>query len=117
MKRALYQTDLQEENLRLVESIFFQLEDMETQEKRQVIEEIAKRGDGTIKALELCKPLRRLDDIEYDAAAIITDIKKEYKTLDVLRRTPEVLKNQFHAKLDVIQPYTAFGFKVYPLKG
>jgi hypothetical protein len=117
MKRALYRTDLPEESLKLVESIFFQLEDMETPEKRQVIEGIAKRGDGTIKALELCKPLRRLDNIEYDAAAIITDTVKETRALEVLRNTPEVLKNYFHAKLDVVHPFNIFGYKVYSLKG
>jgi len=115
MERASYKTDAQE-NLKLVESIFFQLEDMETQGKRKVIEGIAERGDGVIKALELCKPLKRLDDIEYDAAAIVTDTKNEYKVLEILRKTPEVLKRNFHAKLDVIHPYDIFNYKVYPLK-
>ena len=117
MKRALYQDGLPEEKLKLVESIYFQLEDMEETDKRHAIERIAKRGDGVIKALELCKPLRRLDNIEYDAAAIITDTVKETRALEILRNTPEVLKNYFHAKLDVIHPSTIFVYKVYPLKG
>lgn len=116
MKRTSYETDLPEKDLKIVESIFFQLENIETPEKRHAIERIAERGDGVIKALELCKPLRRLDNMEYDAAAIITDTAKETRALEVLRNTPEVLKKYFHAKLDIIHPYTAFGYKVYPLK-
>jgi hypothetical protein len=117
MKKAIYQADFPEENLKIVESIFFQLENMEETEKRHAIERIAERGDGVIKALELCKPLRRLDNIEYDAAAIITDNVKETRALEVLRNMPEVLKNYFHAKLDVVHPFNIFGYKVYSLKG
>jgi hypothetical protein len=116
MKRALYQASLPEKGLKIVESILFQLEDMEEQGKRGVIENIAERGKGTIKAMELFKHLQRLDDIEYDAAAMITDPKKEYNALNILRQTAEVLKNHFHAKIDVVYPYTVFNYRVYPLE-
>jgi hypothetical protein len=116
MKRTIYD-DVLQEDLKLVESIYFQLEDMEPPTERKVIEGIAERGYGVIKVLELCKPLKKLDDIEYAAATIITDTKKEAKALEVLKNTPEVLKQYFHAKLDVVHPFTIFNHKSYQLKG
>jgi hypothetical protein len=102
---------LEDLNKTFVKRTYFQLlPDLEP-EIRSAIQDIAKRGENKIKAVEWYKGLP-LVDMEYDAATVTTGIAKEVtlnrkedsEILKILNETPQVKKGKFSIGVDIVSP-------------
>jgi hypothetical protein len=106
-----------------VESIMFQLTQMEEKDTRSNLESLLEKSEPYhFKALEWYKGMPvKIDDMEYDSA--IVDVKESYDIplnnlidkgmFEVLKGNPSVKRGNLCVKIDVISPFIKKNIRHY----